>query len=129
MDAWYEDECNQFSGTDGTIFYPFLEKEEGFTFFIPQMCRSLTTEYQYLSKFAGIKTRKFTMNYDVTRYGSPNCYCRDDEICPPEGIFDLFPCVAAPIAISAPHFYKGNYYVIKIPITDFRLTEIHYKKI
>ncbi|XP_055299434.1 sensory neuron membrane protein 1-like [Sitodiplosis mosellana] len=106
MDAWYEDECNQVSGTDGTIFPPFQQKQDGFTIYIPQMCRGMTAEYQQSSKFSGIKTNRYTMSFDVSKYGSPNCYCRNEDSCPPEGILDLFPCVGTTIAISLPHFYK-----------------------
>lgn len=74
------------------------------------MCRALTAVYQHPSKYAGIKTNHFTVNFDVSKYGSPNCYCRDGEICPPKGVLDLFPCVGTPIAITAPHFYNGNQY-------------------
>lgn len=109
MDAWYEDECNQISGTDGTIFPPFHKKEEGFDIFIPQMCRTLHATYEEPSKYAGIKTNRFTVTFDVSHYGSPNCYCRDPEQCPPEGLLDLFPCVGTPFIISAPHFYLGNF--------------------
>lgn len=112
MDAWYEDECNQINGTDGTIFPPFYEKEEGYTIFIPQMCRSLTAEYQRPSKYAGIKTNHYTLSFDVSKYGPANCYCRDHEQCPPEGMLDLFPCIGSPIAISAPHFYQGYFPII-----------------
>ncbi|XP_031619154.1 sensory neuron membrane protein 1-like [Contarinia nasturtii] len=106
MDAWFEDECNRVDGTDGTIFAPFYEKEEGFSIYVPQMCRKLLLEYQRPSKYAGIKTNLFSLSFDVSRYGSPNCYCRSDEYCPPEGVFDLFPCSGAPIAITKPHFYE-----------------------
>lgn len=108
LDAWYEDECNAITGTDGTIFPPFYEKEEGFTIFVPQMCRAMRVEYQEPSEYAGIKTNRFAMSFDVTRYGQPNCYCREGERCPPKGLLDLFPCAGAPIAISLPHFYQGN---------------------
>lgn len=108
MDAWYEDECNQISGTDGTIYPPFYKKEEGFKIFIPQMCQTFHAEYVQPSKFAGFKTNQFKMDFDVTKYGPSNCYCRDHEICPPKGLLDLYPCVSAPVAISAAHFYDGN---------------------
>lgn len=108
MDAWYEDECNQFSGTDGTVFPPLHEKEEGFSIFIPQMCRIMRAEYEHPSTYAGIETNHFTIDFDITKYGSPNCYCRFGDSCPPKGITDLFPCLGTPIAISAPHFYNGT---------------------
>lgn len=108
MDAWYEDECNEIDGTDGTIFAPFYEKEEGYTIYVPQMCRQLHLEYQRPSKYAGIKTNLFSLSFDVSRYGSPNCYCRSEDSCPPEGVFDLFPCSGAPIAITKPHFLEGG---------------------
>lgn len=108
MDAWYEDECNEIHGTDGTIFPPFHEKEEGFKIFVPQMCKTLHAEYQHPSKYAGIKTNRFTVDFDVNRFGPANCFCRDHEVCPPAGMLDLFPCIGTPIAISKPHFYQGN---------------------
>lgn len=108
MQAWDKDECNRIKGTDGTIFPAFQEKEQGFTIFIPEMCRAMTVEYQHPSTFSGIKTNKFTMSFDVSKYGWPNCYCRDADFCPSEGITDLHPCHGAPISVSAPHFYKGT---------------------
>lgn len=108
-EAWSEDECNQPAGTDGTIFPPFQEKEDGFTMFIPQMCRAFTAEYQQPSKVSGIKTNRFTFDFNVSKYGTPSCYCRDEDFCPPEGMLDLFSCLGTPILISLPHFYKGNY--------------------
>lgn len=108
MKAWSGDECNQISGTDGTLFPPFADKNDGFTFFIPQMCRSITTIYQYQSNFHGLKTNHFTLSFDVRKYGIPNCYCRGGEICPPEGLLDIFDCVGTTIGVSMPHFYNGK---------------------
>lgn len=108
MDAWHEDECNEIRGTDGTIFPPHQDKVDGYTFFIPQMCRVLKGEYYQPSEYDGIKTNQFKFDFDVTKYGTPNCYCRDGEKCPPKGITDLYPCLGTPIAISAPHFYNGK---------------------
>lgn len=108
LDAWYEDECNEVTGTDSTIYPPFHEKEEGVTIFIPQTCRAMVAEYQHPTQFAGIKTNRFSMSFDVTKYGDSNCYCREGETCPPKGLLDLFPCSGTPVAISLPHFCEGK---------------------
>lgn len=74
------------------------------------MCRSIRADYMQPSKASGIKTNKYTVEFDVSKFGSPSCYCRDmdPEKCPPKGVLDLFPCVGTPFAVTAPHFYKGN---------------------
>lgn len=109
LDAWYEDHCNEIWGSDGTIYPPFQTKEETYRIFIPQMCLSMHAEYVQPSKFAGIKTNQYKLEYDVSKHGTPNCFCRELESdnCPPKGLLNLFPCNGAPIGISSPHFYDG----------------------
>lgn len=106
MDVWAGDECNKYIGTDTTIFPPFLEKEEGYWAFEPQVCRSMRIFYDEPSKYAGIQTSKFTLDLgDIENDESLHCYCRAPDQCPIKGTFDLFPCVGIPLRVTLPHFY------------------------
>ena len=39
VDWWNTEECNTISGTDGTIWPPFVNKDERLNFFVPDVCR------------------------------------------------------------------------------------------
>lgn len=67
MDTWDGDLCNQFKGTDSTIFPPFLTREEGIWAFAPDLCRSLGTEYVGKSRYMGIKLDHFSINFPDLR--------------------------------------------------------------
>lgn len=41
MDAWDGDECNQYVGTDSTIFAPYMDVNDGIWAYEPAVCRSL----------------------------------------------------------------------------------------
>lgn len=107
MESWYDDECNKFFGSDGTIYPPFRKKEDGFSLFIPQMCRAFNAKFDRRSKYAKIKGNRFLVDLGTSETPDPKCYCREDH-CPMEGTFDLFPCIGTPMIVTLPHFHKGN---------------------
>lgn len=36
------------------------------------------------------------------------CFCRDEDTCPPKGTIDLFRCSGIPMIASLPHFYLAD---------------------
>lgn len=99
-------------GTDGTIFPPFLEKEDGVKIFLPQLCRSFVADYKHPTKVAGIKTNHYEMNITASK----DCYCGDTDGCLMNGAFDLFDCIGIPMILTLPHFYNGTFYVFRFSI-------------
>lgn len=108
MSVWDEDECNQYVGTDSTIFPPFMNPADGIWAYEPSVCRSLGGTYKEPSKYMGVPTFRYEVDLAEEK-NSPQCFCRDppDE-CPPKGTFDLFKCVGSPMFGSLPHFYLSD---------------------
>lgn len=63
MDAWQGEECNKYKGTDSTIFPPLMSKEEGIWAYEPTLCLSLGAYYIGPSKYMGIPTLRYTIDF------------------------------------------------------------------
>lgn len=85
MDVWDEDECNQYMGTDSTIFPPYLDVKDGIWAYEATICRSLGAKYVGKSKYMGVPTAEFDIDIS-SEENTLSCFCRDypDE-CPPKG--------------------------------------------
>lgn len=108
MDVWFGDECNEYRGTDSTIFPPFTKTGGDIWAYEPQLCRSMPCIYQYPSKYSGIKTSFYSLDFgDIANDPKLQCLCRDPEKCPVKGTLDLFPCTGTTIVATLPHFLKS----------------------
>ncbi|XP_058061742.1 sensory neuron membrane protein 1 [Anopheles bellator] len=110
MDIWDGDECNQYIGTDSTIFPPFLSKQDKLWAWSPEICRSIGAHYVHKSKYAGLPMSYFELDFgDLKNEPHNHCFCRDPpDDCPPKGTMDLSPCLGGPIIASKPHFYGAD---------------------
>lgn len=70
MDVWDGDECNQFVGTDSTIFAPYMDVKDGIWAYEAAVCRSLGADYVGKSKYKGV----------VRTAGKPRCKCNFSQI-------------------------------------------------
>lgn len=81
----YEDDCNQFVGTDSTIFSALMDVNDGIWAYEPSICRSLGAHYIGKSKYKGVPTAQFDLDIG-SEQNTKKCFCRDfpDE-CPKKG--------------------------------------------
>lgn len=104
---WDGEECNQYVGTDSTIFPPFMSKEEGIWAYEPSICRALGATYKGDAKYNGIPVLRYELDLSDP-VNHKECNCREPGVCPPVGTIDLYRCQETPMMASHPHFYLGD---------------------
>lgn len=130
MEVWPTDECNQISGTDGTIFPTYLTEEQGLDSFSPDLCRcqlpmvkntiylfkkilnifrSLKAIFEKKDKYDDIPVNSYyAILGDMSKNENEKCYCYTPDTCLKKGVIDLYKCSGVPIYASLPHFYDSD---------------------
>ncbi|KAK5643369.1 hypothetical protein RI129_007214 [Pyrocoelia pectoralis] len=109
MSVWPTKECNQYIGTDSTIFPPFMTREEGVAAYAPDLCRSIIATFDREEMYRGIKVNRYVATFgDMSTDERFKCYCPANASCWKQGLHDLTKCVGAPIVTSMPHFYDAD---------------------
>lgn len=117
FEHWSSDECNNFYGTDGSMYPPRIIREKQPIFVVPkEMCRKLPLVFDREDKILDGKIPayryKLPLNFMDTPDENPlnQCYCNmDSGECPLKGLFNATPCSAgAPLFYSFPHFFNGD---------------------
>lgn len=108
-DMWFGSPCNDFRGTDGTIFPPFLNKEEEVWVHSLDICRSIGAYYIEPGKVQGFKTLHYSADLgDPSKDEDVKCLCLESEGCMPKNVYNAGPCKSVPIRISLPHFHDSD---------------------
>lgn len=110
------DDCNVVNGSVGEIWPMDMDPTGDITFFVTDLCRSLTLKYKEPHTQSGISGSRWVGDdrvYDNGgRYPPNRCYCTSkDEQCPDllPGLQNVSECkYGAPAFASNPHFYLAH---------------------
>ncbi|XP_058794834.1 sensory neuron membrane protein 1-like [Phymastichus coffea] len=109
---WNDEKCDEFLGTDGTMFHPFIGRQEHLYKVDNVLSRSF--DYQYDSDVEHNKLRLFrytaTVGADLDTNPADKCYCLTPDRCLKDGVFELWKCMNWALVASNPHFYLADPY-------------------
>ncbi|XP_059361399.1 platelet glycoprotein 4-like [Carassius carassius] len=115
LSYWNDPYCNKINGTDGSSFHPFLDKKKPLFFFSPDICRSISAQYNSTLDLKGIDVYRYMLPPEALASPAENpdnqCYCTDAVLtknCTTAGLLDLTACRGAPVFLSLPHFLFGS---------------------
>lgn len=72
LDIWGEGNCNEFNGTDSTIFAPLLTEQDEIVSFAPDICRSMGARFD---SYTQVKGRLLYFNYNFS-FNNDEYTCR-----------------------------------------------------
>lgn len=116
---WSTDESLKIRGTDGSLFKPFLSKNEKLYVYVAELCRSIWLEFKEEVEFRGLKAYRYVVPpevFDVTQEGNQGFCNPSDKMffssqnqtsgCLPKGLQEISKCQKSqpPITISLPNF-------------------------
>lgn len=113
LPQWEEKHCSNVQyASDGTKFQGKVTKNDSLLFFRKSLCRAAPLIPTDEGIKSGIAAYKYTFPEHMLDNGKHlkenKCFCRKG-FCLPEGLIDVSDCYYSfPIALSYPHFYKGD---------------------
>ncbi|CAK1592881.1 unnamed protein product [Parnassius mnemosyne] len=113
LPQWQGKHCSNVQyASDGTKFKSGINMNESILFYRKSLCRPAALVPVEEGVRNGLKGYKYTFADHMLDNGKVieenKCFCREG-ICLPEGLVDVTDCYYGfPIALSYPHFYKGD---------------------
>jgi len=114
LNVWGDQFCNAINGTDGTMFHPFVNKNDTLYMFSPDICRSIYGRFESELVVKGLKAFKFVIPSEVFANTTVNpdnaCYCVPDvDHCLGAGVLNISACqFGAPVVSSQPHLFEAD---------------------
>ncbi|XP_058792668.1 sensory neuron membrane protein 1-like [Phymastichus coffea] len=112
ISVWKDDECDQFRGTDGIAFHPFLNKKKNKYLYVTSTfyCRNFVYKYESDIEFNGLKLLRYTTSVgtDTATNEKDKCYCITPDRCLKDGVFEIWKCFTNAFILSNPHFYLAD---------------------
>lgn len=111
-----EGECSKLKGSTGEFYPPNIQIKEPINLFTPEMCRSLTYEYEKDMTIEGMLGHRFSLGErsvdNGTVYDENKCYNSGEQL--PSGLMNVSICnYGFPMFISYPHFYLADSSVLE----------------
>jgi len=116
LEYWYTGYANAINGTDGSMFSPFVNKNENLYMFSPDLCRSIMAEFKKVETIHGLKTYHYGPSASVFAGPDENpdnvAFCYPDgkeESCLGKGLLRVSECKKqAPLVVSSPHLLGAD---------------------
>lgn len=113
---YYSGECKKVRGTSGELWPTNMNETGDITFFIPDVCHSLTLTYDKPFSLFGITGSKWVADARVfdngKKYPKNSCYCTGERSSCPDvlsGVQNVSDCrFGAPVFASFPHYYLAD---------------------
>jgi len=118
LSAWEDgdekSECNSISGTDGSVFPPFVTEDTTLNIFNKDLCRSLPLQFSEKVNHHDLETLRFIPAKSAFSHQDNSCFCAGQSTCAPQGLFNVTECQGnAPMFLSWPHFYNADPELLK----------------
>ncbi|XP_069695611.1 protein peste-like [Periplaneta americana] len=109
----FEGKCGEVYGATAELFAPSSSRGTTLSFFVPEVCRSVTMEYLDDRYIQGIFGHRYFLGEKTVDNGSlyPENWCNCGGECLPRGVINASSCLRdLPMFFSFPHFLFGDPY-------------------
>lgn len=112
---FFPEECGMINGSAGELYPPKVTKQQQISLFTPDLCRSLSLDFEKEEVVHGIKGLKFSGGERTVDNGTkyPENWCFGGSEFLPSGTLNISACrFGTPVFMSFPHFYAADPFYI-----------------